>query len=187
MLLTSLLNAPFRAPAQGVYLEPANLGREREFLTLARASRELHEPWVYPPRTRQAFRTYVERLSQGRHAGYFVCAESGGLAGVININEMIMGGMCSGALGYYGFAATTGQGLMREGLALLLRRAFTRHGLHRLEANVQPGNLRSRILLEHHGFRCEGLALRLLKIEREWRDHERWALTIEEWREQQRR
>lgn len=187
MLLTSLLGAPFRAPVEGVYLEPANLGREKEFLTLARASRQLHEPWVYPPRTRQAFRSYVERLSQGRHAGYFVCTESGSLVGVININEMIMGGMCSAALGYYGFAATVGHGLMSAGLTLLMRRAFTRHGLHRLEANVQPGNLRSSALLQRHSFRCEGLAVRLLKIGREWRDHERWALTIEEWRAQQRR
>jgi ribosomal-protein-alanine N-acetyltransferase len=58
--------------------------------------------------------------------------------------------------------------------------AFGELGLHRLEANIQPKNLRSIELVKRAGFRCEGLSLRYLKIAGRWRDHERWAITAEE-------
>src|SRR5688572_17995846 len=128
----------------GVTLELVNEAREREFLTLVRQSRQLHASWVRPPSTPAAFREYVVRLSQPTHAGYFVCDAGKNLVGVVNINEMVRGAMCSGALGYYAFAPSHAAGYMTRGLTLVIRRAFTRHGLHRLEANLQLENERSR-------------------------------------------
>ncbi|MCA9635155.1 MAG: GNAT family N-acetyltransferase, partial [Myxococcales bacterium] len=58
-----------------------------------------------------------------------------------------------------GFAlasARWGRGLMGEALALLLDHAFGPMGLQRLEADVDPRNLRSLALLERHGFVREG-------------------------------
>ena len=43
--------------------------------------------------------------------------------------------------------------VMSDGLGLVLRRAFGDLGLHRIEANLQPGNTRSRRLFERAGFR----------------------------------
>jgi ribosomal-protein-alanine N-acetyltransferase len=71
---------------------------------------------------------------------------------------------------------------MREGLALVIASAFRELGLHRLEANIQPGNRRSIALVEGLGFTREGKARGYLKIGNRWRDHERWALLKEEWR-----
>jgi ribosomal-protein-alanine N-acetyltransferase len=71
------------------------------------------------------------------------------------------------------------KGLMREGLGLTLRFAFRQLRLHRLEANIQPGNERSIALVKSLGFQQEGFSPRYLKISRQWRDHERWAILRE--------
>lgn len=113
--------------------------------------------------------------------GYWVLTESSELAGVININEIVRGSFCSGYLGYYALVPHNGCGYMKRGLQAVLRQAFRTLGLHRLEANIQPDNEASRRLVQRLGFRLEGFSPRYLKIAGRWRDHERWALTSEDW------
>jgi ribosomal-protein-alanine N-acetyltransferase len=109
-------------------------------------------------------------------------ARSRALVGAIHLNEIVRGALQSAYLGYYAFEPHAGQGLMSAGMALVLRRAFRELGLHRLEANIQPGNSRSIALARRLGFRREGFSPRYLKLGGRWRDHERWALLREEWR-----
>ena len=54
--------------------------------------------------------------------------------------------------------------------------AFHDIGLHRLEANIQPGNEPSRRLAERCGFVLEGFSREYLYVDGRWRDHERWAV-----------
>lgn len=72
---------------------------------------------------------------------------------------------------------------MGAGLRLVFKEAFEKMGLHRLEANIQPENNRSIKVVKSCGFRKEGYSRNYLKINGEWRDHERWAITCEDWRD----
>jgi ribosomal-protein-alanine N-acetyltransferase len=71
---------------------------------------------------------------------------------------------------------------MTEGMTLAINEAFGPLKLHRLEANIQPGNTASIALVKRLGFRREGLSKKYLKIGGRWQDHERWAILKEEWR-----
>jgi ribosomal-protein-alanine N-acetyltransferase len=148
-----------------------------EFLAAVRRSRRLHGRWVAPPWTPTAYRTYLRRLRGTTHVGYLVCLRAtGALVGVVNISEIVRGVFQSGYLGYYAFTPFARHGLMTEGLGLVIDEAFRGLGLHRLEANVQPGNVASLRLVRRLGFRREGYSPRYLKIGGRWRDHERWAI-----------
>ena len=75
----------------------------------------------------------------------------------------------------YAFAGFEGRGLMTQALNAVVRHAFTNLGLHRVEANIQPGNAASIALAKRCGFQLEGYSPKYLKIGGRWRDHERWA------------
>jgi ribosomal-protein-alanine N-acetyltransferase len=162
-------------------LEIPSRQRRDEFLAAVIRSRTLHHYWASPPRTVAAFEAYLERISKPGHVGYWVRTEANELAGVININEIVRGSFRSGYLGYYAFVPHDGHGYMSKGLRAVVSRAFRILRLHRLEANIQPDNEPSRQLVQRLGFRYEGFSPRYLKVAGRWRDHERWALTAEDW------
>jgi ribosomal-protein-alanine N-acetyltransferase len=163
-------------------LERPTSRRQNEFLTAAKRSRRLHQSWVTAPQTAQAFKAYFQRLRTGTYLSYWVITEDRALGGVINVSEIVRGAFCSGYLGYYTFVPHHGKGYMSRGLAAVLQDCFRIRGLHRVEANIQPGNDYSRILVQRHGFRLEGFSPRYLKIAGRWRDHERWDAYGEDWR-----
>ena len=165
-----------------VHIRPGSLADEAEFLASVGRSRRLHHPWVQPPDTGDAYRDYLSKHQDARGEVHFVCTEEPrGLVGVVNISEIVHGAFRSAYLGYYAFVPYAGRGLMKEGLALVITYAFKELKLHRLEANIQPGNRASKALVKALGFRREGLSPRYLKINGRWRDHERWAILSEDW------
>lgn len=158
-----------------------------EFLAIVRRSRPLHRPWVFAPLTREDFLSYIRKGQGTTHERLLVIERATELIiGVINISEIVRGSFQSGYLGYYGSLPPRGEkrdgGLMTEALRLTLRYAFVKLKLHRLEANIQPRNAASIALVNRCGFRLEGVSPRYLKIGGRWRDHERWAITAEDWR-----
>lgn len=119
----------------------------------------------------------LKRMSSPEHQSFLVCTRAGDeIAGVINISNIVMGVLRSGYLGYYAFAGFERRGLMREGIQAVVRVAFSKLKLHRLEANIQPANTASIALVRSCGFAREGYSPRYLKIGGRWRDHERWAI-----------
>lgn len=174
----------FQRRAVRVYLEVASRPREAEFLQRVKASQRLHRPWLVAPHTPELFRDLLSRARKPSHESFFVCLlETEELVGVINLNEIVRGLFQSAYLGYYAFQPFDGAGYMTEGVSLVLDRAFGPLGLNRVEANVQPRNKRSSRLVSRLGFRLEGFSPQYLKIGGRFRDHERWALLAEEWKE----
>jgi len=153
-----------------------------------RASRKLHRPWSRPPTDLTAFADLLARCARDDYDLQLVrLRDSGEIAGYFALSQIFRLGFQSAYLGYDGSAPHAGRGYMTEGLELMLRHAFRAQRLHRVEANIQPGNARSRALVERCGFRLEGYSPRYLKIAGRWRDHERWAMTVEDWRSRPRR
>jgi ribosomal-protein-alanine N-acetyltransferase len=110
--------------------------------------------------------------------------EDDAIMGFFNLSQIVRRRLQSAYLGYAVGQPFAGQGYMREGIELVLRHAFSALQLHRIEANIQPGNGNSLALARGAGFRREGFSPRYLKIGGRWRDHERWAILVDEWRGQ---
>ena len=157
---------------------------------LVAQSRSFVAPWIdlgdpeEGPGGYSAFGVMLGAVGDTRNLKMLVCLrESGEPIGVLNINEIVRGKFQSAYLGYWIGPAHAGQGLMSEALQLALSHAFETLRLHRLEANLQPDNEASRALVRRAGFIKEGYSERYLQVGGEWRDHERWAITAERWRD----
>ena len=112
--------------------------------------------------------------------GIFTC-ERDRIAGRIALSNVARGAWQNATVGYYVDRACSNRGYATEALRLVLRFAFGDAYLHRVQAGVLPENTPSARVLEKAGFRREGVSLRYLKINGEWRDHLMYAMTIEDW------
>ncbi len=181
--------APYLAEGPRTALRRFTEADAAEFTARARESRAHHHPWLFPPERTDTYAAYADTLARDpAREGFLVCERGesgaggeggpgGAIAGFININNIVLGGFRSGTLGYGAFAHAAGRGLMGEALGLVMDLAFGPLGLHRLEANIQPGNAASIALVRRAGFRLEGFSPDFLHIDGAWRDHERWAIT----------
>jgi ribosomal-protein-alanine N-acetyltransferase len=167
----------------GVLLRPPERTDRDEFLDLMRASRAFHSPWATAPTDPERFAAYLADAHRVDFEAMLVCREDdGAIVGFFNLSQIVRYGLQSAYLGYAIGKPFAGQGYMHEGIELVLRHAFMNLRLHRIEANIQPGNQASLALARGAGFRREGYSPRYLKIGGRWRDHERWAILAEEWR-----
>ncbi len=178
-----------RAPAptgSRVYLRAPAPGDEHEFTSLMRASHSFHRPWASAPTDPERFEAYLADSHRADFEAFLVCRRSDhAIVGFFNLSQIVRRALQSAYLGYAVGKPFAGQGYMRNGLELVLRVAFLDLRLHRIEANIQPGNKASIALAQGAGFRREGFSPRYLKIAGRWRDHERWALLADDWRARQ--
>jgi ribosomal-protein-alanine N-acetyltransferase len=166
-----------------VLLRPPTAHDATAWVAAVRRSRELHRGWATPPDSPEAFAAYLARVRSPTVAGFLVVRpEDDELLGRVTLSQIFRGDFQNAYVGYEALAGHERRGHTTEAVALALDHAFGTLGLHRVEANVQPGNVASLALVRRLGFRREGLSRRYLRIEGEWRDHERWAILAEEHR-----
>jgi ribosomal-protein-alanine N-acetyltransferase len=160
---------------RAVLRQPAERGRA-ELVERLLASGELHDPWMEPAEPAAWVDRLLARNGSQTDRSFLVCdADDGAIAGVMNLSQIVMGPFRSAYLGYYAFEPFAGRGYMRAAMPLLLRAAFDDVGLHRVQANIQPGNEASISLVRGAGFHREGYSPRYLFIRGAWRDHEQWV------------
>jgi len=167
---------------------PLSADRE-EWAELREASWEFLRPWEpTPPGTRspnadhaQAFERLLETADRGMSQRFLICSRSSGeIVGQVSLNQIVHGPFCNAAAGYWIGSRHARRGYMSEAMRLAIGHAFGPLLLHRVEANIIPGNVASRGVAMKVGMRLEGVSPRFLRINGRWQDHERWAITSEE-------
>jgi ribosomal-protein-alanine N-acetyltransferase len=168
---------------RSVFLRPPERSDRDEFISLMRSSRSFHRPWATAPTDDERFAAYLADSCRHDFEAMLVCRrEDLSIVGFFNLSQIARGSLQSAYLGYAVGKPFARQGYMRDGIQLVLRHAFLTLRLHRIEANIQPGNRASIALASGAGFHREGFSPRYLKIGGRWRDHERWAILAEDWR-----
>lgn len=165
-----------------LYMRHPEIKDTDEFIKVMSASKHLHDPWVDPPLEKEHFAFYCEVAQSKETDGYLICEKaSDAIVGVINLNQIVYGVLCNASFGYYIAADYANRGYMREAVLRMLDFAFRDKKLHRVEANVQAKNIYSRRLVKKLRFRFEGVSEKYIWIKGEWCDHERYAMTVEDY------
>lgn len=172
----------------GSYLRKPAADDGQEFVDCVLRERENLAPFVHAAESMSQYRTWVARGNRVDIEQFLVCRrDDDAIVGFVSVNNMTGGALQSAALGWASFASEHPRGHLGDGVEMTLEVAFTQLRLHRIEANIQPENLRSRRLAIRCGFRLEGYSPRFLMVDDEWRDHERWAVLQEDWRRRRNR
>ncbi|WP_432429972.1 GNAT family N-acetyltransferase [Salinilacustrithrix flava] len=164
------------------YLRKPSVADAEEFVARVAESEHL-EPWAFPPADVGAFRQWLTRGERHEIEQFLVCSrEDDGIAGFVNLNGIQRGAVQRATAGWAALSPYVGRGHLTDGVSMAIEVAFTQMRLHRFEADIQPGNERSRALARRCGLRLEGYSPRLVLVDGDWRDHERWAVNAEDWR-----
>jgi len=165
-----------RAPSMGDYAAWAELrAMSRDHLTP-------WEPiWQRDELSRSAYRRRVRHYQREAREdlgyAFLIFADADDqLVGGLTLSNVRRGITQAAVLGYWIGRPFTGRGYMTEAVRAAVGFAFDTLHLHRIEAATMPNNIASTRVLEHNGFRREGFARQLLKINGVWEDHVLHAL-----------
>lgn len=134
-----------------------------------------HQPGSWPP----LFAILKSEAKRGTILP-FVIELDGVYVGQLTVGNIQRGAVRTAWIGYWVDEAHAGKGIATAAVALGVDHCFGAVGLHRLDATVQPSNMASQKVLGKIGFRREGLLERYMDVNKRWRDHLLFALTVEE-------
>lgn len=168
----------------GVNLMPPKWADFEEWVTLRRDNIDHLAPWEpsWNPAhlSRSAYRSRLAQFKKmiATDIGYpfhIFRADTGKLVGACNLTYVKRGSLQSASIGYWVGQEFSRQGFARAAVQAVLKFSFGELGLHRIEAGVRPENAASIKLLENAGFKSEGTARGLIKINGRWQDHNIFA------------
>jgi ribosomal-protein-alanine N-acetyltransferase len=183
------MRLPDRLDAEQVAIRAFALSDVDELVDLRARNRSFNTP--YEPRRSEGFFTSAgqraeivrdrdEWAADRMYAFAIVDRATERIHGRIGLANIVRGAWDNATLGYFVDEAVNGRGFASEAVGLALRFAFGPGRLHRVQAAVMPHNLRSARVLAKNGFRKEGFAPRYLRLAGSWRDHDLFAITLEE-------
>ncbi len=141
-----------------VFFRPYHPARTEDFFTVEH-QRQLLETYVTERQAKRGDRFYIRLCGQQE------------IIGDIGLSNVVWGAFQSAHLGYQMDEQQINHGYMTMAVRLVTDYAFHELNLHRIEANVMPGNVRSLRVLEKCGYENEGLSKAYLKINGRWEDH----------------
>jgi [ribosomal protein S5]-alanine N-acetyltransferase len=174
---------------RGVWLRLPLMGDYGPWAELRTHSREHLTPWepvwqrdeLSRSSFRRRVRHYQREAREDLGYAFLIFRDSDDrMIGGLTLSNVRRGVTQAAVVGYWLGLPFLKQGYMTEAVAAVAAFAFEDLRLHRLEAATMPSNAASISVLERNGFRAEGLARRLLKINGTWEDHVLHGLLSEE-------
>jgi ribosomal-protein-alanine N-acetyltransferase len=141
------------------FLEEWEPQKAEEFYTKAYQEQQLDRELISIQNS-NAFRLWIFRKGDNSR-----------IIGSIGFSNIVRGAFLSCHLGYKLDREEINKGYMTEAIEKGIAIIFNDFGLHRIEANIMPKNVRSLRVIEKLGFYNEGLAYKYLKINGRWEDH----------------
>ena len=171
-----------------VGLRPITRGDAQRWAELRRTNHDWLGPWetTRPPESTSPSTGYKaltrDLIRQGRQGRSlpFVVTYDDVMVGQLTVSSITWGSALWAQMGYWIDEGHAGHGIIPTAVALACDHCFRVVGLHRIEIAIRPENVASLRVVEKLGFAKIGLARRYLHINGMWRDHELYALTVED-------
>lgn len=166
-------------------LQPMDSGHAEHKLQLEVKNREffqtftpLRNPEFYTLEGQQERLNMIERMRELRQQYTFgiFSKETGDLIGDASLFKIEREPVQSCMLGYCLDQTYNGRGYMSSIVQKMVSYAFDELKLHRIEAGVMPQNKGSIRVLEKAGFHKEGIAVKSVRINGKWEDHQMMAI-----------
>lgn len=142
-----------------VFLEEWEAAKSEEFYIKLQQEEQLYKELVNIENS-NSFRLWIFKKDDDRK-----------IIGSVAFNNIVRGAFLSCHLGYKLDKDEINNGYITEAIQKGIDIIFNQFGLHRIEANIMPKNIRSLRVVEKLGFYNEGLAYKYLKINGKWEDH----------------
>jgi len=110
----------------------------------------------------------------------FVMTYEREVVGQLTVSDISAGALRSASIGYWISQHVAGRGITPTAVALAIDYCFRELRLHRVEICIRPENAASLRVVQKLGLRFEGRRLRYIHIGGAWRDHDCFAVTVED-------